>query len=247
MKQKQYIAEKDNLFVNNNIKPLAVPYLQRNSGEIIDGGGSPSTDSRTSEERNRDYFHPIKGAVERFKASMNNNTNPLIGLKNTVLPAAAGAAVLTMPAVTVANLLTPRIMSGIAGNIYLGNALHSQNNPYAEAGVSIAGRILPPQLNEQSKRIGGINDFKQAKEEFKRGNIKKGIFNVATGIGGVYDSSWIPGRYDDYIDKALEVLNLAGDTNDAIKAVKKYNQPNQQIDKTKLQGKRRINQNKSEQ
>ena len=43
---------------------------------ITDLGGKPSTDNRTAAERNRDYWHPFKGAKERFKASMRNGTNP---------------------------------------------------------------------------------------------------------------------------------------------------------------------------
>lgn len=46
---------------------------------FVDLGGEPSNDNRTSEERNRDYWHPLKGAKERFKASMKNGTNPLVG------------------------------------------------------------------------------------------------------------------------------------------------------------------------
>lgn len=56
---------------------------------ITDLGGKPSTDNRTAAERNRDYWHPFKGAKERFKASMRNGTNPLVGLERTVMPAPA--------------------------------------------------------------------------------------------------------------------------------------------------------------
>lgn len=62
---------------------------------ITDLGGKPSTDNRTAAERNRDYWHPFKGAKERFKASMRNGTNPLVGLERTVMP---GAALVTTPA-----------------------------------------------------------------------------------------------------------------------------------------------------
>lgn len=48
-------------------------------------------------ERNKDYLHPIKGAKERFKASMSNETNPLVGIERTILPSAAGAALVTTP------------------------------------------------------------------------------------------------------------------------------------------------------
>lgn len=54
---------------------------------FVDLGGEPSNDNRTSEERNRDYWHPLKGAKERFKASMKNETNPLVGIERTIMPA----------------------------------------------------------------------------------------------------------------------------------------------------------------
>lgn len=73
---------------------------------ITDLGGKPSTDNRTAAERNRDYWHPFKGAKERFKASMRNGTNPLVGLERTVMPAMAGAALVTTPATVVEGKLT---------------------------------------------------------------------------------------------------------------------------------------------
>ena len=65
--------------------------------ELVDLGGTPSNDTRTPAERNKDYLHPIKGAKERFKASMSNETNPLVGIERTILPSAAGAALVTTP------------------------------------------------------------------------------------------------------------------------------------------------------
>jgi flagellum-specific peptidoglycan hydrolase FlgJ len=68
---------------------------------IVDLGGEPSNDTRSAAERNRDYWHPIKGAKARFKASMSNETNPLVGIERTILPSAAGAALVTTPAAVV--------------------------------------------------------------------------------------------------------------------------------------------------
>lgn len=65
---------------------------------IVDLGGEPSNDTRSAAERNRDYWHPIKGAKARFRASMSNETNPLVGIERTILPSAAGAALVTTPA-----------------------------------------------------------------------------------------------------------------------------------------------------
>lgn len=61
---------------------------------IVDLGGEPSNDTRSAAERNRDYWHPIKGARDRFRASMSNETNPLVGIERTILPSAAGAALM---------------------------------------------------------------------------------------------------------------------------------------------------------
>lgn len=72
---------------------------------IVDLGGEPSNDTRSAAERNRDYWHPIKGARDRFKASMSNETNPLVGIERTILPSAAGAALVTTPAAVVGGAL----------------------------------------------------------------------------------------------------------------------------------------------
>ena len=82
---------------------------------ITDLGGKPSTDNRTAAERNRDYWHPFKGAKERFKASMRNGTNPLVGLERTVMPAMAGAALVTTPATVVGGLLGSEAVNNATG------------------------------------------------------------------------------------------------------------------------------------
>lgn len=56
---------------------------------IVDLGGEPSDDTRSAADRNKDYWHPIKGAKARFKSSMSNETNPLVGIERTILPSAA--------------------------------------------------------------------------------------------------------------------------------------------------------------
>lgn len=83
--------------------------------QLIDLGGEPSTDTRIAAERNRDYWHPIKGAKERFKSSMRNGTNPLVGLERTVMPAMAGAALVTTPATVVGGLLGSEAVNNATG------------------------------------------------------------------------------------------------------------------------------------
>lgn len=82
---------------------------------ITDLGGKPSTDNRTAAERNRDYWHPFKGAKERFKASMRNGTNPLVGLERTVMPAMDGAALVTTPATIVGEILGGEAVNNATG------------------------------------------------------------------------------------------------------------------------------------
>lgn len=83
--------------------------------QLIGLGGKPSTDNRTAAERNRDYWHPFKGAKERFKASMRNGTNPLVGLERTVMPAMAGAALVTTPATVVGGILGSEAVNNATG------------------------------------------------------------------------------------------------------------------------------------
>lgn len=91
------VAKQDNTRVTRPIVPEIIKAKPRQD-QLIDLGGTPSTDTRTAAERNRDYWHSIKGAKERFKSSMRNETNPLVGLERTVMPAMAGAALVTTPA-----------------------------------------------------------------------------------------------------------------------------------------------------
>lgn len=97
MNEENDIVKQDNTRVSKPIIPEIIKAKPRQD-QLIDLGGEPSTDTRTAAERNRDYWHPIKGAKERFKSSMRNGTNPLVGLERTVMPAMAGAALVTTPA-----------------------------------------------------------------------------------------------------------------------------------------------------
>lgn len=95
-KVKEDTAKVDNTAV---VKPKVFERLRvtPRKYELVDLGGTPSNDTRTPAERNKDYLHPIKGAKERFKASISNETNPLVGIERTILPSAAGAALVTTP------------------------------------------------------------------------------------------------------------------------------------------------------
>lgn len=108
------IAKQDNTRVSKPVIPEVIKAKPRQD-QLIDLGGEPSTDTRTAAERNRDYWHPIKGAKERFKSSMRNGTNPLVGLERTVMPAMAGAALVTTPATVVGGLLGSEAVNNATG------------------------------------------------------------------------------------------------------------------------------------
>lgn len=100
---------------------------------IVDLGGEPSNDTRSAAERNRDYWHPIKGAKARFRASMSNETNPLVGIERTILPSAAGAALVTTPAAVVGGALGNMTVDKLTGG--WGNWLKDKTGIPSEIGV----------------------------------------------------------------------------------------------------------------
>lgn len=99
---------------------------------IVDLGGEPSNDTRSAAERNRDYWHPIKGAKARFRASMSNETNPLVGIERTILPSAAGAALVTTPAAVVGGALGSMTVDKLTGG--WGNWLEDKTGIPSEIG-----------------------------------------------------------------------------------------------------------------
>lgn len=100
---------------------------------IVDLGGEPSNDTRSAAERNRDYWHPIKVAKARFKASMSNETNPLVGIERTILPSAAGAALVTTPAAVVGGALGNMTVDKLTGG--WGNWLEDKTGIPSEIGI----------------------------------------------------------------------------------------------------------------
>lgn len=108
------VAKQDNTKVDT---PIIPEKIKAKSGKyyFIDLGGTPSNDTRTSEERNKDYWHPIKGAKERFKTSMKNETNPLVGIEKTILPAMAGAALVTTPATLIGGTIGSEAVNNATG------------------------------------------------------------------------------------------------------------------------------------
>ena len=127
---------------------------------IVDLGGEPSNDTRSAAERNRDYWHPIKGARDRFKASMSNETNPLVGIERTILPSAAGAALVTTPAAVVGGALGNMTVDKLTGG--WGNWLEDKTGIPSEIGV----------YTNPGAWYGGAKGYKFGKDKLISKSIK---------------------------------------------------------------------------
>lgn len=127
---------------------------------IVDLGGEPSNDTRSAAERNRDYWHPIKGAKARFRASMSNETNPLVGIERTVLPSAAGAALVTTPAAVVVGALGNMTVDKLTGG--WGNWLEYKTGIPSEIGV----------YTNPGAWYGGAKGYKIGKDKLITKSIK---------------------------------------------------------------------------
>lgn len=127
---------------------------------IVDLGGEPSNDTRSAAERNRDYWHPIKGAKDRFKASMSNETNPLVGIERTILPSAAGAALVTTPAAVVGGALGNMTVDKLTGG--WGNWLEDKTGIPSEIGV----------YTNPGAWYGGAKGYKIGKDKLITKSIK---------------------------------------------------------------------------
>ena len=127
---------------------------------IVDLGGEPSNDTRSAAERNRDYWHPIIGAKARFRASMSNETNPLVGIERTILPSAAGAALVTTPAAVVVGALGNMTVDKLTGG--WGNWLEDKTGIPSEIGV----------YTNPGAWYGGAKGYKIGKDKLITKSIK---------------------------------------------------------------------------
>lgn len=114
-------AIRKNTIVLPNGKRISRAELEQgyaaNQGTLTDLGGKPSTDTRTSTQRNADYLHPIKGIVERQKSEWDNGKHPVQGLAKTVGASAALAtgAAYSSPVVGTWSALGKNLIAGAVG------------------------------------------------------------------------------------------------------------------------------------
>lgn len=134
---------------------------------IVDLGGEPSNDTRSAAERNRDYWHPIKGAKARFRASMSNETNPLVGIERTILPSAAGAALVTTPAAVVGGALGNMTVDKLTGG--WGNWLEDKTGIPSEIGIYTNPVVKRMFFNKATSNIKPISR-NEARRGFSHGD-----------------------------------------------------------------------------
>ena len=118
-------------------------------GTISQGEGS--SDNKTLNEKSKDYWDPIKGAKERVKASMENETNPYFGIKKAVLPAAAGAFVASgitgIPILLKSAMTSPHGVSNLLTNMAI------------QTGVGTAGSYVGETIDKNLGGTGEIGSF----------------------------------------------------------------------------------------
>lgn len=129
--------------------------------ELVDLGGTPSNDTRTPAERNKDYLHPIKGAKERFKASMSNETNPLVGIERTILPAALVTTLIALAKGAGYGFGIDKLTGGWGNMVERTTGIPSEIAQYTNPGAIIGGAAgyRLDQKNLLSKFIKGDADL----------------------------------------------------------------------------------------
>ena len=122
--------------------------LQRPKYVLRDTKEKPSSDTRTSAQRNADYWDPIKGASERNKSKMDNGKHPIQGLAKTVgTSALIATGALELPALATWGGLGTRALVGGAQGLGYGNLGLSTGNAVddftygamGEVGIPLAG------------------------------------------------------------------------------------------------------------
>lgn len=107
-----------------------------------------------------EIHEPIKGAKARFRASMSNETNPLVGIERTILPSAAGAALVTTPAAVVGGALGNMTVDKLTGG--WGNWLEDKTGIPSEIGV----------YTNPGAWYGGAKGYKIGKDKLITKSIK---------------------------------------------------------------------------
>ncbi len=127
------------------------PYVERDSetGQLT-----------PSKKESNTYWDPVRGAQQRWRSSMDNGTNPLVGLGRTVLPAAAIASGTLAPTNTtnlagLSKLLGLGALQGTGYNMLSGN----KQDAISAAVEGATGELLGPLVSNPAKIKKGVSDF----------------------------------------------------------------------------------------
>ena len=143
--------------------------LQRPKYVLYDTKEKPSSDTRTSAQRNADYWDPIKGASERNKSKMDNGKHPIQGLAKTVgTSALIATGALELPALATWGGLGARALVGGAEGLGYGNIGMSTGNAVDDFTQGVAGEVgIPLVLGGLLKGAGVV--YKSAPLLIKKG------------------------------------------------------------------------------
>ena len=166
VKSQQYVKKK--LPEKIELTQEQVWDLKRPKYVLYDTKEKPSSDTRTSAQRNADYWDPIKGASERNKSKMDNGKHPIQGLAKTVgTSALIATGALELPALATWGGLGARALVGGAQGLGYGNIGLGTGNPVDDFTYGAAGEVGIP-------LAGGL--WKGAKAVGKSTNVPKKQF-----------------------------------------------------------------------
>ena len=184
--------------------------LKRPKYVLYDTKEKPSSDTRTSAQRNADYWDPIKGASERNKSQMDNGKHPIQGLAKTVgTSALIATGALELPALATWGGLGSRVLVGGAqgvgyGNIGLGTGNVVNDFTYGamgEVGIPLVGKLIQKPISKSAKYVDLINT-----DVIKPNDVHKINSNISElerlGIPKGERNQWLKGRT---ADKAQDV------------------------------------------
>lgn len=125
-------------------------------GTISQGEGSP--DNKTLQEKSKNYWDSMKGAKERVKATMKNETNPYFGIKRTILPAASGAlgvqAISGIPILLRSAMINPHGISNLLTNMVI------------QTGIGTSGSYIGETIDKNLGGTGEIGSFAEVQEHY---------------------------------------------------------------------------------
>ena len=184
--------------------------LQRPKYVLYDTKEKPSSDTRTSAQRNADYWDPVKGASERNKSKMDNGKHPIQGLAKTVgTSALIATGALELPALATWGGLGARALVGGAQGLGYGNIGLGTGNPVddftygaaGEVGIPLAGKLIQKPITKSAKYVDVINT-----DVIKPDDVHKINSNISElerlGIPKGERNQWLKGRT---ADKAQDV------------------------------------------